>query len=185
MASKILANLFNITSTDLKTFQSSEGESIVATGGASAGKGETAEIYSSYGIVSRPGAGTKGLRIRFGKIDIIIGVYNYGITPPENPGDTKIFSTDADGAEKATTKLLADGTMEINGSDDFAVAYTDLSSGLSSQDTDINAELSKLTTTLSAIVTAFAALGVTIPAYTQGTISTDISDSKVDTVKLP
>ncbi len=176
MPSKILANLFNITSTILKTYQSAEGESIVATGGASAGKGETAEIYSSPGIISRPGAGTKGIRLRFGKIDIILAVYNYGITPPTNPGETKIYSTDADGAEQATTKLLADGTMEINGDSDFAVAFNDLKTQFNELKTAFNTHTHVyIPGTLATVPTATA-----LPQS-----AANIDAAKVATVKLP
>ena len=85
-------------------------------------------------------------------------------------GEKKLFSRDSNGNVKATIYLKSDGTIEINGNADFAVAYTDLNTALQTFLTDLNTKLT----------TAFA----TVPYVWPGT-SVDISGSKVDEVKLP
>lgn len=87
--------------------------------------------------------------------------------------------------DKGNYTIDADGIHIFNDGTDFAVAFEDLTTAFTNQDTATNAEFTKLTTTISAMVTAFAALGVTIPPYVQGTITTDISGAKVEDVKLP
>lgn len=86
------------------------------------------------------------------------------------PGEKKLYSRDDDGVVQATVYLKSDGTIEINGNADFAVAYTDLNTALQTFITDLNAKL----------VTALTAVGGSWP----GT-SIDISGSKIDEVKLP
>ena len=170
---KLLANLFKITSTKIDQYPGDiEGNSIISTGEASASKGETAQVYGQAGFISRPPAGVKGVRLRIGSLDIIIGAFNYKVPLPTNPGDTKIYSTDADGNEESTIKLLADGTIEINGTSDFAVAFNDLKTGFDA-----------FVSTFNIHTHPTAATG---PPSTPTVPSTDSIDaSKVDEVKLP
>ena len=86
------------------------------------------------------------------------------------PGEKKLYSRDSSGDAQAVIYLKSDGTIEINGNADFAVAYTDLNTALQSFLTDLNAKLT----------TGFAAVPYTWP----GT-SLDITGSKVSEVKLP
>lgn len=107
---KLLANLFKIISTKQAAYPGdTEGESIIATGEASASKGETAQVYGLPGFISNPPAGIRGVRLRIGSLDIIIGALNYNVDLPADPGETKVYSTDADGAE--TGKML----LKVNG----------------------------------------------------------------------
>lgn len=80
--------------------------------------------------------------------------------------------------------ILNSSGIEINGNTDFAVKHTLLNTALQTELTLINAEYTKLTTTISQMVTAFAALGVTITPYTQGVVTLDISGAKDSEVKL-
>ena len=124
---KLFANLVEITSTKIGQYPGdNSGDSIIATGEGQASKGETAQVYGQAGFISIPAKNVKGIRFRIGSLDIIIGAFNYKVPLPDNPGDSKVYSTDSDGNEKATCKLLADGTIEINGNTDFAVAFNDL-----------------------------------------------------------
>ena len=82
-----------------------------------------------------------------------------------NEGERKLFSIGG-----AYIKLDDSGNIELNGSADSSVAYTDLNAALQSFIVDLNAKL----------VTALTAAGSSWP----GT-SIDISGSKVEEVKLP
>lgn len=170
---KLFANLVEITSTKIGQYPGdNSGDSIIATGEGSAGKGETAQVYGQAGFISRPAASVDGIRLRIGSLDIIIGALNYKVPLPDNPGDSKTYSTDADGNEAATIKHLADGTIEINGNSDFAVAFNDLKAGFDA-----------FVSTFNTHTHPTAATG---PPSTPTIPSTDTIDaSKVDEVKLP
>ena len=167
---KLLANLFKITSTKIGLYPGDNaGDSIIATGEGSASKGETAQVYGQAGFISRPAPSVDGIRLRIGSLDIIIGALNYKVPLPDNPGDSKFYSTDSDGNEAATIKALDDGTIEINGNADNAVSYTDLDTALQGLVTAINANFA---TKLDG-------------GGTPGTLTLSLTSARVDEVKLP
>lgn len=88
-------------------------------------------------------------------------------------GETRIYSTDANGVQKFEIYLKDDGTIEIGGSANNLVKYTPLDSGLQNFKTAIQAELVK-------IQTAISSLG---GAYAPGSLSVDISGSKINEIK--
>jgi hypothetical protein len=75
-------------------------------------------------------------------------------------------------------------SWDINGNADNAVKHLGLTTAMTNQDTATNAEFTKIATSITAMVTAWQALGVTIPAYVPAPVVTDISGSKVDNVKF-
>jgi hypothetical protein len=89
------------------------------------------------------------------------------------PGEKRIYSLKPDGGLSIDIFLRTDGTMEIGGNTDNMVKFIPLDAALKNQDTLINAELIK-------IASAIAALG---GAYAPITVATDISPSKLDTIK--
>ena len=172
---KLLGNLIEISSTKIGQYPGdTAGDSIIATLKGSAEKGETAQVQGQTGIIGNPPKGAKGLRIRIGSLDIIISSLNYQVALPENPGETKVYSTDADGVEKGTAIFKDDGTIEINGDADNAVAFADLKSGFDTLKSDFNAFLTHV----------HGASGTPpVPPAIPSTASIDAS--KVDEVKLP
>lgn len=86
-----------------------------------------------------------------------------------DPGERILYSRDSSGNIQATIKLLGDGVIEINGSADYAVSWTDLNTALQSLITAINA----------AFATKLNGSG------SPGTLTLDISSAKVEEVKLP
>lgn len=169
---KLFANLFKITSTKQDAYPGdTEGESIIATGEASASKGETAQVYGMPGFIGNPPAGIRGVRLRIGSWDVIIGALNYQVPLPADPGETKVYSTDADGVEQATHILKPDGTMEINGNADFAVAFNDLKSGFDQLKSDHNSHTHTETGTITS--------APIVPS------TASIDASKLSTIKVP
>lgn len=82
-----------------------------------------------------------------------------------NEGDRILYSKDA----ASYIKILSDGTIEINGNADFAVSWTDLNTALQTLVTNIN--------------TLF---GTKLDGGgTAGTLTLDLSSSKIEEVKLP
>ena len=135
------------------------------------------EVYhvQPFGVNSRPGDGKKVVYADTAKDgdNIALGVIQ--IKNDIEKGETRIFSENESGAVVFELILKNDGTAEIGGSSDFAVKYNELNTGLSNQDSAINAELAK-------IQTAITGLG---GAYARIPISTNISSAKVDNIKLP
>lgn len=80
---------------------------------------------------------------------------------------------------------LGETGASINDGVFSAVSYENLATALALQDTALNAEFTKLTTTLSQMVTAFTALGYDVTDYIQGVITTDITSAQVEELKLP
>jgi hypothetical protein len=99
---KFFASIMKIKSVSYEAYPGdTEGDSLIATSEGQAGKGETAQIQQMPGFIGRPHSTFRGIRFRIGSIDIMIGGVTYEIDPPENEGETKIYSTDSEGAESA------------------------------------------------------------------------------------
>lgn len=180
------ANIFKISSTKETTYPGDiEGDSLVATGEGSAEKSETAQVYGMHGFIGNPASGTKGIRIRIGSIDIIIAALNYGVSLPAQPGESKLYSTDDAGNEKAAVNMKNDGSIEINGSADNAVSFADLELALNNFKSSIDTSIASAITghTHSGITTGPGVSGPGAGAATP--VAVDISASKVDEVKLP
>ena len=142
------------------------------------------ENVQNWGFDSKPPKGERGLLLTTdnNKTSAIVG---YILRSEETEiGETRMYATDSSGNVLGDVKLNNDSEFVILGGSDYAVQHTPLKTGLNNQDTAINTELTKLSVTISAMVSAFYSLGVTIPAYTKGNISTDIDNSKVEKVRL-
>lgn len=90
-----------------------------------------------------------------------------------SPGEKRIYSLRPDGTLSFAIHLKNDGTVEVGGNTDNMVKFIPLDAALKNQDTAINTELAK-------IATAITSVGGT---YVPGTVSTDISLSKLENVK--
>lgn len=173
---------------------------------SSKGKDETSLSCFAPGIEINPANGENLVLAKIGNSNsfvVSIGGTNQNIEPDTERGERKFYSVSEDGKTiKAILKLKNDGSAElkndsgsyiidstgihtVNEGTDNSVRYSELNTAFTNQDTATNGEFSKLSATISAMVTAFAALGVTIPPYTQATITTDISNSKVESFLLP
>lgn len=89
-------------------------------------------------------------------------------------GEKRIYSLSENGDLSFSIHLKNDGTCEIGGDNDNAVRYMPLNTAIGGLDTSINAELLKISA-------AIAGLG---GSYVVSTITTDISGSKIDEVKV-
>lgn len=126
---KLKANIFDISTTKKGQYPGdTEGDSLIVTGGGSAQKGETAQQYGQAGFISNPPK-SKGIRLRIGSIDIIIAAYNYKVALPEHQGETKVYSTDADGNETGNLSLKQNGKFgykNLDQSEDLKTVLSDL-----------------------------------------------------------
>lgn len=103
----------------------------------------------------------------------IVGYFNKNQVAAE--GESRLYSIDANGNLKTYIWLKNTGTMELGGNADNAIRYSPLSSELDNFKTQIQDELVKIAT---GITTAGG-------AYTPGTLTIDISASKITTIKTP
>jgi len=135
---------------------------------------KTASESAPFGIDSAP---LKGMTAVYGNTSnngdtVILGYIQKNQLA--EPGETRFFSLDADGNLKSFIWLKNDGDIQLNGDDYSSVRFQPLQSGINTKDSLINAELAK-------IATAISSLGGT---YVPGSISTDISQSESETVKI-
>lgn len=127
-----------------------------------------------FGVDSNP---TKGMTAIFAETsnsgeNVIIGYINKNQLA--EVGEVRIFSTDANGSLKGFVWCKNDGKVQLNGNDYSSVRFEPLNTALTNQDNLINTELQK-------IALAITTLG---GSYTPATVTTDISNSKSEDVKL-
>ena len=142
------------------------------------------EIYQGYikkswqinppGMDSVPIADDQGVVILIEQTQgksISIGVYP---DTQAEAGEVRFYSRNSAGVEQSFLWLKADGTIDINGSADYAVAFDDLKSGFDQLKSDHNAFL----------LHVHGVAGTPpVPPAVPSTASIDAS--KVATVKLP
>jgi hypothetical protein len=102
---------------------------------------------------------------------VVLGYIN--LDQQAQPGEKRLYSLQPDGSLSFYAWLRYDGTMSLGGEDNNLVRYAALNEGIEAKDEKINAELAK-------IEVAIAALGGT---YAMETVSTDISESKINEIK--
>ena len=120
-------SFISIGSSKVEKIDRASGNSVIANASGDAERGLDAEVYGHHGFISRPSSRTRGVRIRIGSLSIVIAAYTYGVEPPENAGATKVYSTDADGVEKASVNLGNTGLVEIkNAAESISEIASDL-----------------------------------------------------------
>lgn len=170
--------------TDIETLGRAEGNSVVVTAKGNAERGTDGELYGTHGVVSRASKKTRGVKIRIGKLSIVVAAYTYGVEPPENEGALKLYATDADGTEKGSHLLDNDGTHVFNEGEDWAVRYSALETAFS----QLRADHNKLAASYDAhthpgVESGSSSTGMTVASGAES--SADIEPAKVEEVRLP
>ncbi len=134
----------------------------------------TAIQTTAYGIDSNP---VKGMVAIYAKTELdgneyIIGYLNKNCLAAT--GETRIFSTDANGVLKAYSWHKNDGNIEFNGNADNLVRYAALNTQLQNEVTAINAELTKIATALNGLIPGI---------YPMQPITLNISSAKINDLK--
>jgi len=125
-----------------------------------------------------------------GKRNVVVG-YIQKAVDDLIAGESIMFSKDkATGTIEATLIARGDGTLEINGDDDYAVRYTKLETAYNELQLQFNAHVTTFNAHVHPIpfaqVIVAASTPVSSPTATPASPSIgDISLSKVPTVKLP
>jgi len=132
---------------------------------------QTVEYFSGAGDDTIPPEGSLVTILSVGSAWKIAIASNDNIAPTMDEGERKIYSSSG-GAIKAFINFLKDGTLEINGNSDFAVAFNDLKAGFDSFVATFNSHMHPT-----------AATGPPSPPITPSTDNIDAS--KISEVKLP
>ena len=170
--------------TDIETLGRAEGNSVIVTAKGNAERGTDGELYGTHGVVSRASKKTRGVKIRIGKLSIIVGAYTYGVEPPDNEGALKLYATDADGAETGSHLLDSDGKHVFNDGEDWAVRYSALETAFN----ELQGKHNKLQAAFDGHTHGGVKSGsssTAIPAPSGAESSADITESKIEEILVP
>ena len=170
--------------TEVETLGRADGPSVVVTAKGNAERGTDGELYGTHGVVSRASKKTRGVKIRIGKLSIIIGAYTYGVEPPENEGAVKLYATDADGAQTGSHLLDSDGKHVFNDGEDWAVRYSKLEEAFN----ELKGKHNKLQAafdmhTHPGVESGSSSTGATVPSGAES--SADIGPAKIEEILVP
>lgn len=116
------------------------GNSNLVTTTAAGGVNRETEMYHPPGVVSGPSKNDIAVSVPIanGGHRVILGFENYDLVIAVEQGQTRIFSTNADGTEiKAEINLTVDGDIELNGNAKSFVTHAELATALSTYATGI------------------------------------------------
>ena len=170
--------------TGIEKLGRADGNSVVVTAKGNAERGTDGELYGTHGVVSRASKKTRGVKIRIGKLSIIVGAYTYGVEPPGNEGALKLYATDVDGAEVGSHLLDSDGTHVFNEGEDWAVRYSKLEESFN----ELQSQHNKLQSAFDLHTHGGVETGggsTAIPAPSGAESTTDISAAKVEEILIP
>lgn len=176
--------LITVASSRSEKVGRAQGDSVITTAQGDDDRDYDSEFWATHGIVSRPAKTTRAIRFRFGPLSIVIAAYTYGVEPPANPGACKLYSTDENGAEKASHLLDADGKHTFNNGEDWAVRYSKLETAFN----ELKSQHNKLQAaydlhTHGGVETG---TGTTAAPAPSGAASTaDITAAKVEEILIP
>ena len=142
----------------------------------------TVEYMLSSGEDSNPPDGAKVLIIDAGRAYKIAIAADDNIQPSMAAGEKKIYSI-SDGGIAAFINFLQDGTIEINGGNDFAVRFNELETGFNQLKSDHDNFIANI---YGLHDHPTAPTGpVSTPSVLGSASTADISAAKVEEVKLP
>ena len=124
-------------------------------------KTENVNVISPFGVDSIPPKNTQLFSITIGDYSFTIGSISKPISDLKE-GESCLYSSDGD--VQATVKARINGDIELNGDNDNLVRYTKLLEALNNQDTLLNTEFTKISTTMNEMVKAFNSLAFLLAA---------------------
>lgn len=128
---------------------------------------QTIELMTHAGDESSPEDGAQVLLISIGPAWTIAIAVNDLIPPDLDPGERRIYSQ-VSGVRKAIIYCRTSGQLELNGTGDFAVRFSELETAFNQLKTDFDAHAGHFS-------------GEVVPTPS----TADISGAKVSTVELP
>ena len=111
-----LGQMGEVTGTTLEARGTATAQNVVVQVSAPDDQQRTAEVYAPAGVAAAPTPGDRTVALPIGQGGrIVIAVHNYKIEVPVEPGEVKIYSTDATGEEiKSSVYLRTDGSIEVD-----------------------------------------------------------------------
>ena len=147
---------------------------------------QTVELMQSAGEDSNPATGSKVAVLSAGPAWKIAIAVDDGIEPGMLPGEKRLYSIDDAGAAQAVIRMLVDGVIELNGNADYAVRYNQLETAFNQLKSDFDDLVTLFNDHTHLYLPGPGSETPTAAPATTGTASTaDITQAKVDTVKLP
>jgi len=145
-------------------------------------------VLSTFGFIGIPYIGMNAVRDRTGSESVITGIIQKAINGLKE-GESVMFSKTSEGL-KATIYARVDGSLEMNGNDDYAVRYSVLKEQFDELNNKFNTFVGVYNAHVHPVPFAQVIFPATIPNSSptpmSGTASTaNMSGAKVDSVKLP
>ena len=136
----------------------------------------TAPQAAPYGDDSNPIDGMRAIYCKTSSngADVVIGYLN--INALAQPGEKRLYSTDASGTEKTYVYLKNDGILELNGNSDFAVRYSKLEDAFN----ELQAKFNQFAAAYAPGGPSTIGTPLTVDQSTA-----DISLAKIETIKTP
>lgn len=166
----------------------SPGKSIVLKTSSSGSQERETEHYQLHGIASGVTPDSRAVEVSVGTAGrIIVATQNYNLEVEVTAGQTKIYSTSADGKTlKSLIDLDVNGNVNINGDADFAVAFNDLKSEFNKLNDEYNKLVTRMLGWTPVANDGGAALKAAIVVPPSVAVSgSNIDLAKVDTVRFP
>lgn len=135
----------------------------------------TTKEVGPFGFDSQPPEGWTALYCKTSNADedCILGYINKNQLA--EMGESRMYSVNAQGEVQATIVCDASGRISLNGNAYSSVRFENLQTALNSQNTLINAELTKIATAIN---------GIAPGAYIVAPVSIDITTAKSENVKI-
>jgi len=143
---------------------------------------QTALEAAPYGVDSNPVADMVAVYAPTGEKGktVIVGYINK--LQLSAPGETRLYSTDANGELQTFLWLKADGTMELAGNTDNMVRYSELETAFNQLKSDFNTFVTTYNSHVHTGVTTGGGSSGTTPA-TGTSSSADITPAKIEQIK--
>lgn len=149
---------------------------------------QSCQLAMAANVDACPIDGDKVLVVRAGQAWPIAIPLEDGVTPDAASGCITIYSRKPDGSRSAVVTMTAAGEIQLNGSADWAVAYTDLKSAFDQLKSDVNSIVNFINGVpgVGHVHTCPAGGGATTAMSGTASISSaDMSGAKVSSVRLP
>ena len=151
------------------------------------GRSDVQESFevSPWGVDSNPLPETVSVRAQTSTMgETVVFGYVFGNKIAE-PGETRFFSTDGNGNEVAYVYMRKSGDLELNGTGDNAVRFSELKKVVDEIQSDIGTLKQVFTTWVPVPMDGGAALKAAVTSWSSTPLIENIDGAKVDTVLLP
>lgn len=136
-------------------------------------------VLSTFGFIGIPYVGMNAVRDRTGSESVITGIIQKAMDGLKE-GESVMFSKTSEGV-KATIYARVDGSLEINGNDDYMVRFNELKKGFDELKQSHNQLLAEIKAHVHSGGTIAGSTGTAVFVSTDSTASID--GAKCDTVK--